>query len=103
MEFKNTDSFIQENFLLQNKTAERLFFENAISMPIIDYHNHLPPDVIAANQPFEGINEIWLDGDHYKWRAMRSLGIPEKFIKILRQNKIWTLKTQKTFFEKSKN
>ena len=80
MEFKNTEPFIKDNFLLQNKTAERLYFDYAVSMPIIDYHNHLPPDVIAANQPFAGINEIWLDGDHYKWRAMRSLGVPEKFI-----------------------
>ena len=80
MEFKNTATFIKENFLLENKIAERLYFEYAVSMPIIDYHNHLRPDVIAANQPFSGINEIWLDGDHYKWRAMRSLGVPEKFI-----------------------
>jgi glucuronate isomerase len=80
MEFKSTEAFIKEDFLLQNKTAERLYFDYAASMPIIDYHNHLPPDVIAANQSFKGINEIWLDGDHYKWRAMRTLGIPEKFI-----------------------
>lgn len=80
MEFKNTEPFIKDNFLLQNKTAERLYFDYAVSMPIIDYHNHLPPDVISADQPFAGINEIWLDGDHYKWRAMRSLGVPEKFI-----------------------
>ena len=80
MEFNSTGTFINENFLLHNKTAVRLYFDYAVSMPIIDYHNHLPPDVIAANQPFEGINQIWLDGDHYKWRAMRSLGVPEKFI-----------------------
>ena len=80
MEFKKTESFIKENFLLQTKAAERLYFEHAADMPIIDYHNHLSPQVIAANQPFEGINQIWLDGDHYKWRAMRSLGVPEKFI-----------------------
>ena len=80
MEFINTASFIKNNFLLENKTAERLYFEYAVSMPIIDYHNHLSPGVIAANEPFSGINEIWLDSDHYKWRAMRSLGVPEKFI-----------------------
>ena len=80
MEFKKTDSFIKENFLLQNKTAEKLYFDHARGMPIIDYHNHLSPDVIANNKPFGGINEIWLEGDHYKWRAMRSLGIAEKFI-----------------------
>ena len=80
MEFKSNMSFIKENFLLENKTAEQLYFEYAASMPIIDYHNHLPPDVIANNKPFAGINEIWLSGDHYKWRAMRTLGIEEKFI-----------------------
>ena len=61
MEFKNTDPFIKENFLLQNKTAERLYFEYAEKMPIIDYHNHLPPDVIAENRPFEGINQVCLE------------------------------------------
>ena len=80
MEFKSNKSFIKENFLLENKTAEQLYFDYAESMPIIDYHNHLPPDVIANNKPFDGINEIWLSGDHYKWRAMRTLGIEEKFI-----------------------
>ncbi|MEK9603306.1 MAG: glucuronate isomerase [Flavobacteriaceae bacterium] len=80
MEFEKTDSFIKENFLLENKTAERLYFDYAESMPIIDYHNHLSPDVIANNRSFESINQIWLDGDHYKWRAMRTLGVPEKFI-----------------------
>ena len=80
MEFKSNKSFIKENFLLENKTAEQLYFDYAESMPIIDYHNHLPPDVIANNKPFGGINEIWLSGDHYKWRAMRTLGIEEKFI-----------------------
>ena len=64
MEFKNTAPFLKNNFLLENKTAERLYFEYAVSMPIIDYHNHLSPGVIAANEPFSGINEIWLDGDH---------------------------------------
>ena len=78
MEFKSNKSFIKENFLLENKTAEQLYFEYAESIPIIDYHNHLPPDVIANNKPFDGINEIWLSGDHYKWRAMRTLGIEEK-------------------------
>lgn len=80
MEFKNNNTFIKDNFLLENKTAERLYFDHAKKMPIIDYHNHLPPDIIAANRPFDGINQIWLDGDHYKWRAMRSLGVPEKYI-----------------------
>ena len=52
MEFKNTAPFLKNNFLLENKTAERLYFEYAVSMPIIDYHNHLSPGVIAANEPF---------------------------------------------------
>ena len=80
MEFKRNKSFIKENFLLENKTAESLYFDYAAAMPIIDYHNHLSPDVIANNQPFTGINEIWLSRDHYKWRAMRSIGIKEKYI-----------------------
>ena len=49
-------------------------------MPIIDYHNHLSPNIIANNEPFSGINEIWLRVHYYKWRAMRTLGIEEKFI-----------------------
>ena len=80
MEFGITKSFIQKNFLLENKTAENLYFNYAESMPIIDYHNHLSPGFIAKNKPFSSINEVWLNGDHYKWRAMRSLGIEEKFI-----------------------
>ena len=80
MGFSDTDSFIHDDFLLQSKTAKKLYFQYAESMPIIDYHNHLPPDVIARNQPFRDINSVWLDGDHYKWRAMRTLGIEEKFI-----------------------
>ena len=80
MGFSDTDSFIHDDFLLQSKTAKKLYFQYAESMPIIDYHNHLPPDVIARNQPFRDINSVWLDGDHYKWRAMRALGIEEKFI-----------------------
>ena len=52
MEFKSNKGFIKENFLLENKTAEQLYFDFAESMPIIDYHNHLPPDVIANNKPF---------------------------------------------------
>ena len=80
MEFKNTESFIKEDFLLQNKTAHRLYFEYAKDISIIDYHNHLSPNLIASNEPFKSINQVWLDSDHYKWRAMRTLGIPEKFI-----------------------
>ncbi len=73
-------TFLDENFLLQNSTAERLFHEYAKHQPIIDYHNHLPPDEIAENVNFQTITDIWLKGDHYKWRAMRANGIDEKYI-----------------------
>ncbi len=72
--------FLNDNFLLQNTTAERLFHDFAKNLPIIDYHNHLPPDEIANDKKFSTITEIWLKGDHYKWRAMRANGIDEKFI-----------------------
>ncbi|MBI1342262.1 MAG: glucuronate isomerase [Terrimonas sp.] len=72
--------FLDQNFLLSNATAQRLYHEYAENMPIIDYHNHLPPDEIAADKNFENITRIWLNGDHYKWRAMRINGIPEDFI-----------------------
>ena len=73
-------NFLDGNFLLNNKTAQKLYFEFAKDMPIIDYHNHLPPDEIAADKNFENITKIWLNGDHYKWRAMRSNGVSEQFI-----------------------
>lgn len=72
--------FLSENFLLQTKTAEKLYFEFACNMPIIDYHNHLPPQEIADNKSFENLTQIWLKGDHYKWRAMRANGVDEHFI-----------------------
>ena len=72
--------FLGDNFLLENSTAERLYHEYAKSQPIIDYHNHLPPDEIANNKKFSNITEVWLKGDHYKWRAMRANGIEENYI-----------------------
>ncbi|MCC2548964.1 glucuronate isomerase, partial [Hymenobacter sp. BT175] len=66
--------------LLQSETARVLYHEYASSMPIIDYHCHLPPDQIAQDRQFENLTQIWLYGDHYKWRAMRANGIPEHFI-----------------------
>lgn len=72
--------FIHDNFLLENKYAEELYHGYASKMPIIDYHNHLPPQEIAENKIFDNISEIWIKGDHYKWRAMRTLGIDEKYI-----------------------
>jgi len=72
--------FLDENFLLQSKTAERLYHEYAAGMPIIDYHCHLDPAQIAANINFANLTDIWLKGDHYKWRAMRANGINEQYI-----------------------
>ena len=72
--------FLDENFLLETRTAEILYHDHARDLPIIDYHCHLPPDEIAADKQFENLTRIWLKGDHYKWRAMRANGIPEKYI-----------------------
>jgi glucuronate isomerase len=72
--------FLDQNFLLETKTAQTLFHEYAAGLPIIDYHCHLPPEQIAADSNFENLTQIWLYGDHYKWRAMRANGIPEKYI-----------------------
>jgi len=72
-------SFMDENFLLQNKAAEELYHNYAKPMPIIDYHCHLPPKEIGEERQFENMTKIWLDGDHYKWRAMRALGVDEKY------------------------
>lgn len=72
--------FITEDFLLQSKSASRLYHEYAKEMPIIDYHCHLPPSEIAGNRQYDNISQIWLGGDHYKWRAMRAAGIDERFI-----------------------
>lgn len=70
--------FLHEDFLLQSPTAKRLYHEVAEGLPIIDYHCHLPPADIAGNKRFANLFEIWLQGDHYKWRAMRSNGVPER-------------------------
>ncbi|RZL12113.1 MAG: glucuronate isomerase, partial [Pedobacter sp.] len=71
---------ITEDFLLTNKTAFLLYSEYAKHLPIIDYHNHLPPQEIAENKQFTNLTEIWLKGDHYKWRGMRALGVDENYI-----------------------
>jgi glucuronate isomerase len=71
--------FIHEDFLLNTKTARRLYHQFAESQPIFDYHCHLSPGDIARNRHFNNLFEIWLEGDHYKWRAMRSNGVSEKF------------------------
>lgn len=72
-------TFLDENFLLQTKTAQRLYHEYAKDMPIIDYHCHLPPDQIAADMNFGNLTQVWLYGDHYKWRAMRTNGVDESY------------------------
>jgi glucuronate isomerase len=72
--------FLDENFLLQSKSAERLYHDYAKQMPIIDYHCHLPPDQIAKDVNFDNLTQIWLYGDHYKWRAMRANGVNEAYI-----------------------
>lgn len=73
-------SFIDQDFLLKNETAKKLFNEYAKDEPIFDFHCHLNPKEIYDNNNFEDITQAWLGGDHYKWRAMRSLGIDEKYI-----------------------
>ncbi len=72
-------AFISEDFLLETETARRLYHEVAKALPIIDYHCHLPPDLIAKDHRFRSLTEIWLDGDHYKWRAMRAHGVAERY------------------------
>ncbi len=71
--------FLDQDFLLESKSALVLYHEYAAPMPIIDYHNHLPPDQIDNDINFNNISEAWLHGDHYKWRAMRINGIQEKY------------------------
>lgn len=72
--------FMDEDFLLSNSVAVKLYNDYAKDMPIIDYHCHISPKEIFENKKFKNITEAWLYGDHYKWRAMRSFGIDEKFI-----------------------
>jgi glucuronate isomerase len=71
--------FLDEDFLLNTKTARQLYHEYASALPIIDYHCHLSPALIASDHRFANLTEAWLAGDHYKWRAMRANGVPEAF------------------------
>jgi len=73
-------TFIHEDFLLGTKVARRLYHQYAENEPIFDYHCHISPRDIAANRQFKNVFEIWLEGDHYKWRAMRTNGVPERLI-----------------------
>jgi glucuronate isomerase len=73
-------TFLTDNFLLQSEAAVRLYHEFAAALPIIDFHCHLPPKEIAEDRQFSNITQIWLAGDHYKWRAMRAAGVSEEYI-----------------------
>ena len=72
--------FLDQEFLLESSTAKMLYHNFAAKLPIIDYHCHLSADQIAEDANFENLTQIWLYGDHYKWRAMRANGIDEKYI-----------------------
>ncbi|MCK4565295.1 MAG: glucuronate isomerase, partial [Verrucomicrobia bacterium] len=84
--------FMDTDFLLQTETAKRLYHDHAEKMPIYDYHCHLSPQEIAEDKQYDNLGEIWLGGDHYKWRAMRTNGIAEEFIT---GNASWREKFQK--------
>ncbi|MGD9110175.1 MAG: glucuronate isomerase, partial [Phycisphaerales bacterium] len=71
--------FIHEDFLLQSKAAKKLYHEYAADMPVYDYHCHLPAEEIISDRQFDNITQAWLYGDHYKWRAMRTNGVDEKY------------------------
>jgi glucuronate isomerase len=73
-------TFLGKDWLLESEIAERLYYDCADGAPIIDYHCHLPPEEILENKTFDNLTKVWLDGDHYKWRAMRANGINEKYI-----------------------
>lgn len=72
--------FIHEDFMLQNEFARKLYHEYSEGMPIIDYHCHISPEAIATDRRFDDLGQLWLEGDHYKWRAMRANGVSERFI-----------------------
>src|SRR5882757_414021 len=71
--------FIHDDFLLQTETSRRLYHDYAAGQPILDYHSHLPAGDIAEDRQFQNLSEIWLEGDHYKWRAMRASGVTESY------------------------
>jgi glucuronate isomerase len=77
---QENEIFLKENFLLQTPLAIKLYYEYAAPQPIIDYHSHLSPFEIATDRKFENMTRIWLSEDHYKWRAMRTVGVNERFI-----------------------
>ena len=73
-------TFMNQDFLLKSETAKTLYHDHAAKMPIIDYHCHINPQEIYEDKKYSSITEVWLGGDHYKWRAMRSCGVPEKYV-----------------------
>lgn len=73
-------SFLGEHFLLRSDSARRLWFDHAARQPIVDYHSHLDPTAIADDRQFADLTALWLDDDHYKWRALRAAGIDETLI-----------------------
>ena len=73
-------SYLNENFLLSNEFARKLYFDYAKDMPIFDYHCHLSEKEILANEPCKDLCDLWLGGDHYKWRLMRNFGIDEPYV-----------------------
>ena len=72
--------FIHDDFLLQNDTARRLYHDHSKSLPVIDYHCHISPEYIATDRRFTDLGQLWLEGDHYKWRAMRANGVDERYV-----------------------
>ena len=73
-------NFMDKDFLLLNEISKKLYHDFSSNMPIIDYHCHINPQEIAEDKKFENITQVWLGGDHYKWRQMRSNGVEEKYI-----------------------
>ena len=78
--FSDNPVYVHKDFMLSNRFASELYHDSAEHLPIIDYHCHLVPEMIARNHQFEDLTELWLGGDHYKWRAMRGNGVQERFI-----------------------
>ena len=76
---KTSKAFCGDDFLLENEFSKYLYDQHASGMPIVDYHNHLSPQDIAEDRQFKNLTEIWLEGDHYKWRAMRTNGVAEEY------------------------
>ena len=72
--------FMNQDFLLSNDTSKSLYHDYASKMPIVDYHCHIDPKEIADDIRFENITQLWLGGDHYKWRLMRANGVNEEYI-----------------------